>query len=50
MCSVQIETPVNLSDEQKNILAQFDEKLKNSTKKHSPKSESWIDGVKNFFK
>lgn len=50
MCSVQIETPVNLSDEQKNILAQFDEKLKNSTKKHSPKSESWIDGLKNFFK
>ena len=50
MCSVQIETPVNLSDEQKNILMQFDNKLKNSTKKHSPKSESWIDGLKNFFK
>ncbi len=32
MCSVQIETPVNLSEEQKNILVQFDEKLKNSQK------------------
>ena len=50
MCSVQIETPVNLSDEQKNILMQFDNKLKNSTKKHSPKAESSIDGLKNFFK
>ena len=50
MCSVQIETPVNLSSEQKNILLQFEEKLKNSNKKHSPKSESWIDGLKNFFK
>jgi molecular chaperone DnaJ len=50
MCSVQIETPVNLSNEQKNILLQFEEKLKNSNKKHSPKSESWIDGLKNFFK
>jgi molecular chaperone DnaJ len=50
MCSVQIETPVNLSEEQKNLLSQFDDKLKNSKKKHSPKSESWIDGVKNFFK
>ena len=38
MCSVQIETPVNLSSEQKNILLQFEEKLKNSNKKHSPKS------------
>tara|TARA_A100000164_G_scaffold201860_1_gene179260 strand:+ start:251 stop:1174 length:924 start_codon:yes stop_codon:yes gene_type:complete len=50
MCSVQIETPVNLSSEQKNILLQFEEKLKNSNKKHNPKSESWIDGLKNFFK
>ena len=50
LCSVQIETPVNLSEEQKNLLSQFDEKLKNSKKKHSPKSESWIDGLKNFFK
>ena len=50
LCSVQIETPVNLSEEQKNLLTQFDDKLKNSKKKHSPKSESWIDGLKNFFK
>ena len=50
MCSIHIETPVNLSEEQKNILMQFDDKLKKSTKKHSPKSQSWVDGLKNFFK
>jgi molecular chaperone DnaJ len=50
MCSIHIETPVNLSEEQKNILMQFDDKLKNSTKKHSPKSQSWVDGLKSFFK
>ena len=50
MCSVQIETPVNLSAEQKDILMQFDDKLKKSKKKHSPKSESWVDGLKKFFK
>ncbi|MEL0102233.1 MAG: DnaJ C-terminal domain-containing protein [Gammaproteobacteria bacterium] len=50
MCSVQIETPVNLSEDQKDLLSQFDSNLKKSKKKHSPKSESWIDGVKNFFK
>ena len=50
MCSVQIETQVNLSTEQKDILMQFDDKLKKSKKKHSPKSESWIDGLKKFFK
>ena len=46
MCSVQIETPVNLSNEQKNILLQFEEKLKNSNKKHSPKSQSFFSKLK----
>jgi molecular chaperone DnaJ len=50
MCAIQVETPVNLSNEQKSILMKFEDKLKNSSKKHSPKSESWIDGVKKFFK
>tara|TARA_B100000676_G_C18004657_1_gene803004 strand:- start:181 stop:1302 length:1122 start_codon:yes stop_codon:yes gene_type:complete len=49
MCSVQIETPVNLSKEQKDILLQFDSKIKGSSKRHNPKSESWLDGLKKFF-
>lgn len=50
MCSVIIETPVNLSDEQKNLLSKFDDHLKASKKRHSPKSQSWLDGLKKFFK
>ena len=50
MCSVIIETPVNLSDEQKDLLNKFDDQLKTSNKRHSPKSQSWLDGLKKFFK
>ena len=38
------------SQEQKDLLSQFDKNIRGSSKKHSPKSESWVDGVKNFFK
>ncbi|HLS43081.1 MAG TPA: molecular chaperone DnaJ [Paenalcaligenes sp.] len=48
-CHIQVETPVRLSDEQKQILRQFEEALKTGGDKHSPKSESWTDKVKNFF-
>ena len=50
ICSVQVETPINLSQEQKDLLSQFDNNIRGSSKNHSPKSESWVDGVKNFFK
>ncbi len=50
ICSVQVETPINLSQEQKDLLSQFDNNIRGSSKKHSPKSESWVDGVKKFFK
>jgi len=50
MCSVIIETPVNLSDEQKDLLNKFDDQLRTSNKRHSPKSQSWLDGLKKFFK
>ncbi|MGG4604568.1 molecular chaperone DnaJ [Paenalcaligenes sp. Me131] len=48
-CHIQVETPVRLSEEQKKILRQFEEALKSGGDKHSPKSESWTDKVKNFF-
>lgn len=48
-CHIQVETPVRLSEEQKAILRQFDEALKVGGEKHSPKSESWLNKVKNFF-
>lgn len=49
LCRIHIETPVNLSAEQKEILHQFDESVKNDGKNHSPQQRSWFDRVKHFF-
>lgn len=49
LCKVVVETPVNLSKDQKELLSQFQESLDNSQSTHSPKSSSWFDGVKKFF-
>ena len=47
LCRVVIETPVNLSAKQKTLL----EELRDSFdgKKHSPKQDSWFEGMKSFF-
>lgn len=47
MCRVQIETPVKLSKDQKDLLRKFQDSMEG--KKHSPKKDSWFDGVKKFF-
>ena len=47
LCRVVIETPVNLSVKQKDILREFQSATKG--KKHSPKQSSWFEGMKNFF-
>ncbi len=47
MCRVQVETPVNLNKEQKELLRQFQESLTGG--KHSPKQTGWFDSMKNFF-
>jgi molecular chaperone DnaJ len=49
LCKVIVETPVNLSKEQKELVAQLQESLDSSKKTHSPKSSSWFDSVKKFF-
>lgn len=49
MCKVVIETPVNLSGDQADLLRQLEEKMANSSKKHSPKETGFFDGVKKFF-
>ncbi len=46
---VMMETPVNLTKQQKELLQEFNTSLRSGGKKHSPKSEGWVDGVKNFF-
>jgi molecular chaperone DnaJ len=49
LCEVHVETPVNLTDEQKKLLEQLNQSLMSGGKKHNPKSSSWFDGIKNFF-
>lgn len=49
LCKVIIETPVNLSREQKELLNQFHESLEHAKANHSPRSTSWFAGVKKFF-
>ncbi|HVF15729.1 MAG TPA: DnaJ C-terminal domain-containing protein, partial [Steroidobacteraceae bacterium] len=48
-CRVVIETPVNLNEDQRNILLQFDRTMQDSAQDHSPRERSWFDGVKRFF-
>jgi molecular chaperone DnaJ len=48
-CRIVVETPVNLTDEQRDLLKQFDATMRTSTHNHSPRERTWIDGVKRFF-
>jgi len=48
-CRVQVETPVNLTPEQKEALRRFDESISGGGDRHSPRARSWFDGVKSFF-
>jgi molecular chaperone DnaJ len=44
-----VETPVHLSGEQRALLRQFDETLRQDSNKHAPRQKSFLDGVKRFF-
>ncbi|HJR68590.1 MAG TPA: molecular chaperone DnaJ [Gammaproteobacteria bacterium] len=48
-CRVQVETPVNLTGEQKERLRSFDASIQGEGARHSPRARSWFDGVKEFF-
>jgi molecular chaperone DnaJ len=49
MVRVVVETPVNLTSRQKELLREFQETTDDSHKKHSPKKHSFFDSVKKFF-
>jgi len=49
ICRVVVETPVRLTDPQRNLLRQLDESLKGGGRQHSPNAHSWVDSVKGFF-
>jgi molecular chaperone DnaJ len=49
LCRVSVETPIHLSREQKDLLREFERSLAGAEGRHSPKTSSWLDGVKRFF-
>lgn len=49
MCRVMVETPVNLSSKQKELLQEFQRTMDQGGSTHNPQAHSWLDGVKKFF-
>lgn len=49
LCHILVETPINLSREQKELLEQFQAALEADKKNHSPQERSWFERVKAFF-
>lgn len=48
-CRVSVETPVNLSSQQKELLKELNESLIAGGAKHSPRQDSWMDKIKSIF-
>jgi molecular chaperone DnaJ len=49
-CRVVVETPVNLTPEQRELLEKFEATfIGEEARKHSPKSATFLDGVKGFW-
>jgi molecular chaperone DnaJ len=49
-CRVVVETPVNLTNEQRELLEKFEATfVGDEARKHSPKSATFLDGVKGFW-
>ena len=49
-CRILVETPVNLTAEQRKLLEQFEATFTaESSRKHSPKSATFVDGIKGFW-
>ena len=49
ICRVLVETPVNLTERQKELLRELDMSVQEGGSRHSPQSSTWVDGVKSFF-
>ena len=49
ICRVVVETPINLTERQKEILRELDESFVAGGDRHSPNSSSWLDRAKSFF-
>ncbi|MEQ1525232.1 MAG: molecular chaperone DnaJ [Gallionella sp.] len=48
-CHVIVETPVNLTDKQKELLREFESINDKDNERHNPRAKSWMNKVKDFF-
>ena len=49
MCKVAIETPVNLTSRQKELLEELESSMGKDAAKYRPKEKGFFDNVKKFF-
>jgi molecular chaperone DnaJ len=49
LCHVVVETPVNLTERQRELLREFETISAKNADKHNPRAKSWMDKVKDFF-
>ena len=49
ICTVVIETPVNLTKRQRELLEELDTSMDEGGKRHSPREHGWLDKAKGFF-
>ena len=49
MCHVVVETPVNLTTKQKELLKEFEAMSQEDAGLHNPRAKGWMDKVKDFF-
>ncbi len=48
-CRISVETPVNLTAKQKELLQEFERSVKEGGARHNPREHSWLDKLKSLF-
>jgi molecular chaperone DnaJ len=48
-CHVVVETPIALTERQRQLLREFDAITQEDSGRHNPRAKGWLDKVKEFF-
>jgi molecular chaperone DnaJ len=49
ICQIVVETPVNLTKRQRELMEELHKTLVDGGERHSPQAQNWLDGVRRFF-
>jgi molecular chaperone DnaJ len=49
LCHVVVETPISLTERQKELLREFESINEKDNERHNPRAQSWMDKVREFF-